>query len=76
MIKKDVNMSETNRKVTVIYCSDYDLSLYRKTKIFKLDAYGELIIPSQFKIGKTIVAMCDGEVDIINTIGDKLISPY
>ncbi len=76
MIKKDVNVSETNRKVTVIYCSDYDLSLYRKTKTFKLDAYGKLIIPSQFTVGKTIVAMCDGEVDIINTIGDKLVSPY
>jgi hypothetical protein len=22
------------------------------------------------------VAMCDGEVDIINTVGDKLINPY
>ncbi len=69
-------MSEINRKITVIFSCDNDLSLYRKTKIFNLDAYGELIIPSQFKIGKTIVAMCDGEVDIINTIGDKLISPY
>jgi uncharacterized protein (TIGR02922 family) len=68
-------MSEINRKVTVIFCCDNDLSLYRKTKIFNLDEYGKMIIPNHFKVGKTIVAMCDGEVDIINTIGDKLISP-
>jgi hypothetical protein len=35
-----------------------------------------MIIPNHFKVGKTIVAMCDGEVDIINTVGDKLINPY
>ncbi len=31
-----------------------------------------MVIPESFKEGKTIVALCAGEVDIINSIGNKL----
>ena len=69
-------MSKAKRKVTVIYCCDDDLAMYRKTQNFNLNAYGDLIIPQDFKRGKTIVALCEGEVDIINSVGDKLIGAY
>ncbi len=65
-------MCEAQRKVTVIYCCDGELELYRKTRNFNLNTYGDMIIPQEFKRGKTIVALCEGEVDIINSIGDKL----
>ncbi len=69
-------MGEAKRKVTVIYCCDDDLAIYRKTQNFHLNAYGDMIIPQEFKRGKTIVAVCDGEIDIINSIGDKLVQHY
>lgn len=69
-------MSEAKRKVTVIYCCDDDLAMYRKTQSFSLNDYGDMIIPQDFKRGKTIVAVCAGEVDIINSVGDKLIGEF
>ncbi|WP_019026342.1 TIGR02922 family protein [Colwellia piezophila] len=66
-------MSETARKVTVIYCCDNDIAMYTKTQTFKLNAYGDMIIPQDFKRGKTIVALCEGEINFINTVGDKLV---
>lgn len=69
-------MCEAQRKVTVIYCSDGELTLYRKTKCFAVNAYGDMIIPQDFKQGKTIVALCEGDVEVINSLGDRLISDY
>lgn len=69
-------MCEAKRKVTVIYCCDGDLDLYRATYQFAVNNYGTMIIPPEFKRGKTIVALCDGEVEILNRIGDKLICDF
>ena len=69
-------MSEAKRKVTVIYCCDNDLAMYRKTQVFNLNAYGDMIIPQDFKRGKTIVAVCDGEINIINSVGDRVVEEY
>jgi uncharacterized protein (TIGR02922 family) len=69
-------MSEAKRKVTIIYCCDNDLALYRKTQVFNLNAYGDMIIPQDFKRGKTIVAVCDGEINIINSVGDRVVEEY
>ena len=69
-------MCEAKRTVTVIYCSDGELELFRKTQSFNLNAYGDMIIPQDFKKGKTIVAVCDGEIEIINSIGDRLVAEY
>jgi len=69
-------MSEAKRKVTVIYCCDDELEMYRKTQSFNINAYGDMIIPQDFKRGKTIVAVCEGEVDVINSVGDKLVKEY
>ncbi|RHW77535.1 TIGR02922 family protein [Colwellia sp. RSH04] len=67
-------MSEAKRVVTVIYCSDSDLGLFRKKQSFAVNDFGEMIIPQDFKQGKTIVALCDGDVNILNSIGDRLVS--
>ena len=69
-------MSEAKRKVTVIYCCDDDLALYKKTQSFNLNVYGDMIIPQDFKRGKTIVALCEGDIDVINSVGDKLTEEY
>ncbi|MBU2869224.1 TIGR02922 family protein [Colwellia sp. E2M01] len=69
-------MEQTKRIVTVIYCCDNDLMIYRKTQSFNLNDYGDMIIPQHFKRGKTIVAVCAGEINVLNSVGDKLIAEY
>ena len=69
-------MSQATRTVTVIYCCDGQLELFRETQSFNLNAYGDMIIPERYKRGKTIVAVCEGEVEILNSIGDRLIAEY
>jgi uncharacterized protein (TIGR02922 family) len=69
-------MSEAKRTVTVIYCSDGELELFRETRHFSLNVYGDMIIPEKYKRGKTIVAVCEGEVEILNSVGDRLVAQY
>lgn len=66
-------MCGAKREVTVIYCCDDNLAIYRKTQSFNLNAYGEVIIPQDFKEGKTIVAVCDGDINVTDSLGEKLV---
>jgi len=66
-------MSALQRKVTIIYYCDDDLELYHKVKIFEKNEEGRVIIPQAFKDGKSIIAVCDGEVEILNKIGDRIL---
>jgi uncharacterized protein (TIGR02922 family) len=59
------------RLVTIIYYSDISLELMYEVCTFSQNANGRVIIPGSFKEGKSIVAVCDGEVDILNKIGDR-----
>ena len=67
-------MSTQQRKVTVIYYSDEGLELHQKVKIFEQNNDGRVVISHAFKQGKSIVAVCDGEVEILNKIGDRILS--
>lgn len=64
----------TERKVTVIYYSDNSLELLHEVETFLQNEQGRVIIPESFKEDKSIIAVCDGEVDIINKIGDRILS--
>jgi hypothetical protein len=33
-----------------------------------------VVIPQSFKEGKSIIAVCDGEIEILNKIGDRILS--
>jgi len=67
-------MVNIKRKVTIIYYRDDDLELHHKIKTFEQNADGRVIIPQEFKEGKSIIAVCDGEIDILNKIGDRVMS--
>jgi len=62
------------RKVTVIYYCDDGLELHHQVKTFEQNEDGRVIIPQEFKDGKSIIAVCDGEVVILNKIGDRILS--
>ena len=67
-------MSTLQRKVTIIYYCDDGLELHHKVKIFEQNDAGRVIIPQAFKEGKSIIAVCDGEIEILNKIGDRILS--
>jgi uncharacterized protein (TIGR02922 family) len=62
------------RKVTIIYYCDDGLELHHQVKTFEQNEDGRVIIPQEFKDGKSIIAVCDGEVVILNKIGDRILS--
>ena len=60
--------------VTVIYYSDTSLELLHKIASFLQCPKGRVIIPDTFKKGKSIIAVCDGEINILNKVGDRILS--
>lgn len=62
------------RKVTIIYYNDNSLELKHQVAVFPQNAQGRVIIPDSFKIDKSIIAVCDGEIDIINKVGDRILA--
>jgi len=61
-------------QVTVIYYSDESLELFHEMAYFPKNNDGRVVIPQLFKKGKSIIAVCHGEVQILNKIGDRIIS--
>jgi len=67
-------MTTRQRKVTIIYYRDDGLELHHKIRTFEQNDEGRVIIPQEFKDGKSIIAVCDGEVEVLNKIGDRILS--
>jgi len=66
-------MTDTNlRTVTIIYYCDNSLELMHFVGRFAQNASGRVIIPNQFKEDKSIIAVCEGEVTILNKVGDRI----
>ena len=67
-------MTTQQREVTIIYYRDDGLELHHKVKSFDQNDEGRVIIPQAFKEGKSIIAVCDGEIEILNKVGDRILS--
>ena len=67
-------MAALKRKVTIIYYNDDGLELHHKVDTFTQNDEGRVIIPPAFKEGKSIIAVCDGEIEILNKVGDRILS--
>ncbi|TWX55722.1 TIGR02922 family protein [Colwellia hornerae] len=66
-------MTNTNlRTVTIIYYIEDSLELMHFVGQFAENASGRVIIPEKFKEEKSIVAVCDGEITILNKVGDRI----
>lgn len=65
---------EQQRQVTIIYYDDDGLELYHTVETLDQNEEGRVIIPRAFKEGKSIIAVCDGEIEILNKIGDRILS--
>ncbi len=60
--------------VTIIYYDDGSLELHHQIKNYPKNEHGRVIIPSEFKRSKSIIAVCLGEITIMNKIGDRILS--
>jgi uncharacterized protein (TIGR02922 family) len=60
--------------VTIIYYNENCLELKHEIKRYPKNKSGRLIIPDEFKEDKSIIAVCLGEISIINKIGDRILS--
>lgn len=67
-------MTTLQRQVTIIYYRDDGLELHHKVKTFPQNDEGRVIISQEFKEGKSIIAVCEGEVEILNKVGDRILS--
>lgn len=59
--------------VTIIYYCDSALELKHQVCTFEKSAAGRVIIPESLKKDKTIVAVCNGDVEIINKLGERIL---
>ena len=67
----DENKEVEQRLVTIIYYSDLSLELMHEVHTFSQSKSGRVVIPESFKVDKSIIAVCDGEVTILNKVGDR-----
>lgn len=59
-------------EITVIYYSDVSLELHHSV-IEVTERDGRVIVPAEFKVGKNIVAICKGNVEILNKLGERIL---
>lgn len=60
--------------VTIIYYNENCLELNHSVQNYPKNESGRVVIPQEFKEGKSIVAVCLGEITILNKIGDRVMS--
>ena len=60
--------------VTILYYADHSLILEHEVKSYPKNQNGRIIIPPEFKVGKSILAVCLGEITIVNKFGDRIVS--
>jgi uncharacterized protein (TIGR02922 family) len=59
--------------VTIIYYNDESLELEHEIKQFSRHNNGRVVIPDSYKKNKSIIAVCEGEINILNKIGERIL---
>jgi uncharacterized protein (TIGR02922 family) len=67
-------MEPTLTQVTIIYYQVESLELLHEVKSFPKNHQGRVVLPEEFKKGKSIIAVCEGEITILNKVGDRILS--
>ncbi len=67
-------MAQILTQVTIIYYQIESLELLHEVKFFPKNSQGRVVLPEEFKEGKSIIAVCQGEIEILNKVGDRILS--
>lgn len=65
--------SQEFTQVTILYYEDDSLIMEHEVKRYPKNSAGRVVIPADFKEGKNILAVCLGEITIINKFGDRIV---
>ncbi|QOL24788.1 TIGR02922 family protein [Thalassotalea sp. LPB0316] len=68
-------MSELNHQqlVTVIYYEEASLVIKHDIKTFKVSPNGRIVLPECYKEGKSVIAVCEGKINVLNKVGDRIL---
>ena len=66
-------MKQGCAQVTISYYNDESLELLHEVKHFPKNQNGRIAIPVEFKKGKSIIAVYEGKVKILNKMGDRIL---
>jgi|TARA_B110000090_G_C13102915_1_gene339284 uncharacterized protein (TIGR02922 family) len=66
-------MDKTLTQVTIIYYHEESLELLHVVKKLPKNQQGRVVIAEEFKEGKSIIAVCQGKVQILNKMGDRIL---
>ena len=66
-LKKVSNLKE----VTIIFYDDNSLELKHETKYLPQIDNGRVNIPNKYRNRKSIIAICEGAVNVLNIMGDR-----
>jgi uncharacterized protein (TIGR02922 family) len=61
------------KTVTVIFYLEGSLELRHDICTFDKNENGRVVIPENFKQGKSIIAVCNGEIEILNKVGERIL---
>lgn len=64
-------MQKDQTLVTIIYYDEKSLELRHDVRSFPRTHGERVVISEDFKKGKSIIAVCLGEVQILNKLGDR-----
>ena len=67
-------MQQSLTQVTIIYYHVDSLELLHEVKSFPQNHRGRVVLPEGYKEGKSIIAVCEGEIKILNKMGDRILS--
>ncbi len=63
------------KEVTIIYYSEQSLELKHSVESFSQLNNGRVVIPESYKENKSIIAVCEGRVNILNRFGERIEFP-
>ncbi len=67
-----VNTNFPLKEVTIIYYGEESLELKHGVESFPQLKNGRVVIPESYKQDKSIIAVCEGRVNILNKFGERI----
>lgn len=70
-----VEKNSKTKEVTIIYYGEQSLELQHSVEVFPQLNSGRVVIAESYKEDKSIIAVCEGRVNILNKFGERIEFP-
>lgn len=67
-----MNQDDELKEVTIIYYNDHSMELMHDFKRFPQSGEGRVLVPEEYKKGKSILVVCEGNINILNKLGERI----